>query len=137
MQSSVKQRLDALDDLCKREDFHLVPVPFLVDRLNATTIEREQAAILRLMGKREEPLLEEILEDVLNLLETFAPPLINEVVRSLAVTQVEEVLDLLSCLLEDFEESRSEDPASWEGCIPAEVLFALLTHPHVLARWTC
>lgn len=127
--ADLNQRLDALEGLSKHRYLHLVPVQFWLDRLDAATSEQEQVALVRLMGRLEEPLPEEALEAMLDRLETFTLPLLGEVVSAMAVAQAEEMLNLLSWLLEDFAES-SEDPARWEEDIPAEVLFALLAHPH-------
>jgi HEAT repeat protein len=131
--ADLELRLGALEGLDKHGYLHLVPVPFLLGRLDAAMDEREQAAILRLLLRREEPLPQETLEVLLDLLEALQPALLREVVSALSVAQAEEMLDLLQCSLEECREEpeMSEESTSWEEYIPAEVLFALLAHPDV------
>lgn len=126
----LQQRLDALEGLYTHGCLHLVQVPFLLDRLTAAPIESEQVAILKLLGRLEEQLPEEVLETLLDHLETLEPSLLAEVVNAMTLTQAEEVLNLLYCQLEDYLESEesSEDPDGWQEALPTEVLFALLAH---------
>ena len=120
--------LDALETLRQQDYLHFVPVVFLLNCLKATTSEREQADILKLIGSLEEPLEEAALTTLLDHLEAFPPALQREVVNALTVDHAEDVLERLFCLIEDFKEESNEESAKWEDFLPAEVLFALLAH---------
>lgn len=131
LSADLQQRLNAYEGLLTSGCLEMEQVPFLLERLNAANLEREKAAILKLLVQLEEPLPEDVLETLLDGLEMLEPSLQASVVNAMALTQTEEVRNLLYCQLEDYLESegRNEDPDGWQEAIPTEVLFALLTHP--------
>ena len=135
LSADLHQRLNAWEGLLTLGCLETEQLPFLLERLNAATLPREKAAILKLLVQLEEPLPEEVLETLLEDLETLEPSLLAEVVNAMALTQIEEVRNLLYCQLEDYLESeeRSEDPDGWQEAIPTKVLFALLAHPETEA----
>lgn len=135
--ADLQHRLDALEDLRQHEYLDLVPAQFLLDRLNSTAIEREQAALLQLMCQIEEPLPTRALITILADRETSTPFLRAEVAHTLAVVQAEEALDLLLRVLADGDEDVylreviTWDLARWKERVPRELLLALLADPEL------
>jgi hypothetical protein len=98
----LQQRLNALEGLLTSGCLETEHLPFLLERLDAAALEREKAAILKLLVKLEEPLPEEVLETLLAGLRALEPSHLAEVVNAMALTQTEEVRNLLYCQLEDY-----------------------------------
>jgi HEAT repeat protein len=135
--ADLQRRLDALEDLRQYEYLDLVPAQFLLDRLNSTSIEREQAAIVQLMYQIEEPLPIQALMTMLADRETSTLLLRMEVAHILAVVQAEEALNLLLQLLADPDEEIALrevitwDLAQWGERIPRALLLRLLADPEL------
>ncbi len=133
--ADLQHRLDALEDLCKHEYLDLVEAQFLLDRLNSTSSEREQLAILGLMCQIEAPLPIDALMAVLEDWESSPVFLRMEVAHTLAVKKAEEALDLILRVLLDPEEhpwlreTMTGDLALWGECISDELLLTLLADP--------
>src|SRR5437762_5389502 len=102
--ADLQHRLDALEDLRKHEYLDLVEAQFLLDRLNSTSSEREQLAILGLMCQIEAPLPIDALMAILEDWESSTVFLRMEVAHTLTVKKAEEALDLFLRVLLDPEE---------------------------------
>src|SRR5579884_3009760 len=102
LSADIQQRLNAYEVLLTTRCLGTEQMPFLLERLNAATPGREKAAILKLLVQLEEPLSEEVLEALLEGFETLEPSLQASVVNAMALTQTEEVCNLLYCQLEDY-----------------------------------
>ena len=102
----LSQRLAALEDLSKLDDLDLVPGQFLLDRLNSTSIEREQSAILEVMSQLPLPIPVEALLTILADRETSTTHLRAEVAHTLAVVKAKTAIAPLLRLLQE----PSEDP---------------------------
>jgi len=133
--ADLQRRLDALEDLCKHEYLDLIDAQFLLDRLNSTTSEREQSAILDLMCQIEAPLPSDALMAILEDWESSTVFLRMEVAHTLAVKKAEEALDLFCSVLLDPEEhpwlreTMTGDLATWGERISEEIVLTLLADP--------
>jgi HEAT repeat protein len=133
--ADLQHRLDALEDLCKHEYLDLIEAQFLLDRLNSTSSEREQLAILSLMCQIEAPLPINALMAILEDWESSTVFLRMEVAHTLAVKKAEEALDLFVRLVLDPEEhpwlreTMTGDLALWGERITDELPLTLLADP--------
>lgn len=131
----LSQRLAALEKLSKPEYLDLVPGQFLLDRLNSTSIEREQSAILEVMCQLPSPIPVEALLAILADRETSTTHLRAEVAHTLAVVSPEAALDPLLGLLQDPSEDPdlrreiADDLESLGDLLPFEVLMATVADP--------
>ncbi len=128
--ADLQRRLDALEDLSKQGYLDLVEAQFLLDRLNSTSSEREQSAILGLMCQIEAPLPTRALMAILEDWESSTVFLRMEVAHILAVKKAEEALDLFLRVLLDPEEhpwlreTMTGDLALWGERISEELRLA-------------
>jgi HEAT repeat protein len=133
--ANLQHRLEALEDLRRHKYLDLVEAQFLLDRLNATSNEQEQMAILQLMGQIKKPLPVDALMTILADWETSTVFLRMDVARLLVATRSVEAIDLLIRLVLD----RKEHPwlrealttylADWEEEVSNELLLTLLADP--------
>lgn len=137
--ADLEHRLEALEDLRTHEYLDQVPAQFLLDRLNSTSIEREQAVILRLMCEIEAPLPNEALIAILEDRETSSPFLRAGVAHALAVIQAKDAFDLVLRLIHDphedvyLREVLTWDLPIWKERVPRELLLMLLDDPELCA----
>lgn len=133
--ADLQRRLDALEDLSKHEYLDLIEAQFLLDRLNSTSSEREQLAILGLMCQIEAPLPTRALMAILEDWELSTIFLRMEVAHVLAYEKAEEALDLFIRLVLDasehpwLRETMTGDLALWGERLSEELLLTLLADP--------
>jgi hypothetical protein len=130
--TDLQRRLEALEDLRRHEYLDLVEAQFLLDRLNSTSSEREQLAILGLMCQIEAPLPTRALMAILEDWESSPVFLRMEVAHILAYKQAEEALDLFLRVVLDPEEhpwlreTMTGDLALWGERISDGLLLTLI-----------
>ena len=133
----LSQRLAALEDLSKLDYLDLVPGQFLLDRLNSTSIEREQTAILEVMGQLPSPIPVEALLTILADRETSTTHLRAEVVHTLAVIKSEAAIGPLLRLLQEQDEDLdlrrgiAEDLESFGERLPFDALIEAVADPDI------
>jgi len=133
----LSQRLAALEDLSKGDYLDLVPGQFLLDRLNSTSIEREQSAILEVMGQLPTPIPVEALLTILADRETSTTHLRAEVAHTLAVVKAKTAIAPLLRLLQepsedpDLRREIAEDLESFGSDMPFDVLIATVADPDI------
>jgi len=133
--TDLQRRLEALEDLRRHEYLDLLEGQFLLDRLNSTSSEREQLAILGLMCQIEAPLPTRALMAILEDWESSSVFLRMEVAHTLAVKQAEEALGLFLRVLLDarehpwLRETMTGDLALWGERISDELRLSLLADP--------
>lgn len=130
--SDLAQRLRALEALSKSEYLARVPGQFLLDRLNSTSIEREQFALLGVMSLLPSPIPTDALLAIVEDRETTALHLREVVVHTLASMQEGAALDTLLRLLADQSEDIdlrrviAEDLVCYGAAVPFDALLAAL-----------
>src|SRR5216683_416488 len=133
----LSQRLAALEDLSKLDYLDLVPGQFLLDRLNSTSIEREQSAILEVMSQLPLPIPVEALLTILADRETSTTHLRAEVAHTLAVVKAKTAIAPLLRLLQepsedpDLRREIAEDLESFGSDMPFDVLIATVADPDI------
>jgi HEAT repeat protein len=133
--ADLQHRLEALEDLRRHRYLDLVETQFLLDRLNSTSNDQEQTAILRLMCEIKKPLPLDALMAILEDWTTSSVFLRMEVAHTLAVTRAEEVKHLFIRLALDPEEHPwlrevlTVNLSRWKEQITDELLLTLLADP--------